>query len=199
MKPSISIVLALCAIMPHSAFAQTMSEKAEKRLAELLAPSSAIQATLIAGQPRAWRPARSLDDFSLPITPYAGGPVHLPRPMTKDVKPRSAPEGLPLVAYRESPMAPAAVELPTQALIRLPSVDVHAPLPIPILAQPTKDRASLGDPTLEASLDAALTRFTPTRDRPVPFMPINLPDPFEHVRYGQLRHPPEESATPPTR
>ena len=76
-------------------------------------------------------------------------------------------------------------------------LDVNTPLPIPILASPVKDRASLGDPTLEASLAAALKRLTPARDRPVPFTPLNLPDPFEHLRYGQLRNPPAESATPP--
>lgn len=67
-------------------------------------------------------------------------------------------------------------------LVQLPSIDIHQPLPIPILAQPVKDRASLAEPEFEASLDAALQAFTPVRDQPVPFTPLNLPDPFENVR-----------------
>jgi hypothetical protein len=76
-------------------------------------------------------------------------------------------------------------------------LDTNSPLPIPILARPLPDRASLGEPAFEASLSAAMKPFMPARDRPVPFIAYNLPDPFEHVRYGQLRNPPEESATPP--
>jgi hypothetical protein len=82
-------------------------------------------------------------------------------------------------------------------LLKVPSVDVNKPLPIPILAQPQQDRASLADPTLGASLKAALKALTPTRLQPLPFMPFNLPDPFEHMRSGQLRNPPEENPMPP--
>ena len=192
------LIISACVIgVAQSASAQTATDKAEKRLADLLAPGSGLNAAGFASQPMAWRTARTVDDFSLPIKPYAGTPVRLPQAPGKEVKPRSAPEGVPLVAHREEPVVPAQVQLPTKPLIRLPSIDVHTPLPIPILAQPTKDRASLGDPALEASLDAALKKLTPTRDRPVPFIPLNLPDPFEYIRAGQLRNPPEESATPP--
>lgn len=82
-------------------------------------------------------------------------------------------------------------------LIRMPSVDVNQPLPIPILARPQKDRASLADPGLEASLQAAIRPVAAVRNHPAPFVPINLPDPFENVRAGQLRNPPEESPMPP--
>ena len=101
------------------------------------------------------------------------------------------------LSFREQPKVPKDVALPTKPLIRLPSVDVSTPLPIPILATPVKDRASLGDPAFDASLAAALKRLKPSRDRPVPFEPLNLPDPFEHVRTGQLRNPPAEDPMPP--
>src|SRR5207302_661669 len=99
--------------------------------------------------------------------------------------------------FQDKTQVPKQPELPTKPLIRLPSLDVNTPLPIPILAKPATDRAPLGEPGFEASLDAALKRWTPTRDRPVPFVPINLPDPFEHLRYGQLRDVPEENPVPP--
>lgn len=190
----------LCAfVLPASpaAFAQTAAEKAEKRLGELLAPGSGKAAVTFTTQPLAWKAATAVEDVAAPVKPYRGTPVRLPLAPIKEVKPRPVPEGRALVSHRDETTAPTLVQLPTKALIRLPSLDVHSPLPIPILAQPHQDRASLGDPALEASLDAALKRIMPRRDRPVPFMPLNLPDPFEHVRTGQLRNPPAENPMPP--
>ncbi len=183
-------------LIAHPAFAQTAMEKAEKRLAELLAPGGVAPA-LFASEPVAWKPAADVENFAVAMKPIAGVPVRLPLTPIKEVKPRPAPEGTPLVSYREQPKGPKDVQLPTKPLIKLPSLDVQTPLPIPILAQPAKDRAPVTDPALEASLDAALKAVTPARVRPVPFVPLNLPDPFENVRYGQLRNPPEENAMPP--
>jgi hypothetical protein len=184
-------------ILAQSVAAQTATERAEKRLAELLAPGSSVSARTFASRPVAWKPAAAVETIELPIKAYAGVPVRLPNPPPKDVKPGAAPEGAPLVAFQDKTKVPKQPELPTKPLIRLPSLDVHTPLPIPILAQPVKDRAPLGEPGFEASLDAALKRWTPTRDRPVPFVPLNLPDPFEHMRYGQLRNAPPENPMPP--
>ncbi len=103
--------------------------------------------------------------------------------------------GLVLFASQNSP---PSGEKPAKSLIRLPTVDASTPAPIPVLARPHKDRASLGDPALEASLAAALKAITPARSQPVPFVPLNIPDPFEHVRWGHLRNPPEENPMPPT-
>jgi hypothetical protein len=195
MKRSLFILICFVGV-PLPASAQTATEKAEKRLSELLAPGS-LKTAPFANRSAAWKPSRQLDEFSLPITPYAGVPVRLAQAPTREVRLRPAPEAAPLVAYRDEPAAPTALQLPTKPLLKVPSVDVNAPLPIPILAQPVKDRASLSEPAFDVSLEATLKKITPTRDKPVPFVPLNLPDPFEHVRYGQLRHPPEESATPP--
>ena len=182
----------------QSAVAQTTAiETAEKRLADLLSPGGMASPSGFAAQPVQWKGSPAVEDFSLPVRPIAGQPVRLPNPPRKDVKPRAVPEGLPLVSFADQPKVPKGVELPTKPLIKLPSVDVHAPLPIPILAVPHKDRASVGEPALEASLDAAMKRFTPAARTPIPFVPLNLPDPFEHIRSGQVRNPPEENPTPP--
>jgi hypothetical protein len=184
-------------LIAQSACAQTAMEKAEKRLAELLAPGGSIAPAAFATEPVAWKPSAAVENFAVTIKPIAGAPVRLPLQPIKEVKPRPAPEGTPLVSNRDQPKGPKDVELPTKPLIKLPSLDVKTPLPIPILAQPAKDRAPVSDPAMEASLDATLKPITPTRVRPVPFVPLNLPDPFENVRYGQLRNPPEENAMPP--
>ena len=184
-------------ILAHPVLAQTATEKAEKRLADLLAPGSSTPAVTFATQPVAWPASKAVIEIAAPMRAIIGTPARLPLPASVAFKPRSVPEGTPLLSFADESKAPKAVELPTKPLIRLPSLDVQTPLPIPILAQPLKDRASLGDPALEASLAAALKPFTPARTRPVPFVPLNLPDPFEHIRHGQLRNPLEESATPP--
>lgn len=183
-------------LISQSASAQTAVEKAEKRLAELLAPGGGVAPVTFATTPVAWKASPVVENFAVAVKPIAGVPVRLPLTPIKEVKPRPAPEGTPLVSYREQPKGPKDVELPTKPLIKLPSLDIHTPLPIPILAQPAKDRAPLSDPALEASLDATLKRITPTRERPVPFVPLNLPDPFENVRYGQMRNPPDENPVP---
>lgn len=189
--------LICCILLAQPVFAQDAVEKAEKRLADLLAPGSGAVPGTFAAKPVAWKGPESLEKIVLPLRPYVGVPVRLPLPASVVVKPRSAPEGTPLVSFRDPPKGPKDIELETKPLIRLPSVDVTTPLAIPILGQPTKDRASLNEPAFEASVAAALKSFTPVRDRPVPFVPLNLPDPFENIRYGQLRNPPEENATPP--
>lgn len=183
------------AALSQAAFAQTASEKAAKRLVELLSNGAAAPA--LPSRPMQGKAAGALEQFEASIPPYAGVPVRLPKPPRNDPKPAALHEATPLLAFQDNTASPAHLELATMPLIRLPSVDVHTPLPIPILAQPAKDRAALGEPGFEASLDAALKPFTATRDRPVPFAPLNLPDPFENLRHGQLRNAPEENVTPP--
>lgn len=187
-----SIMVGLVLVQP--AVAQTAMEKAEQRIAELVAPGG--KAGALSATPIAWKAGTVVEALDVPITPLAIAPPRLLPALLKDVKPRSAPEGTPLVSFRDESQGPKQVELPTKPLIKLPSIDMNTPLPLPILARPIVDRASLAEPAFEASLAAAMKRFTPTRERPVPFVPYNLPDPFEHVRYGQLRNPPDENATP---
>jgi hypothetical protein len=189
--------IALTFALAPSAFAQSATAKADKRLADLLSPSSGAAPAAFTAKPAVFATPKALDLVVLPIIPYAGPPARLPAPASLNVKPGSVPEGTPLASYREPAKAPKDVELPTQPLIRLPSIDAQTPVAIPILAKPNRDRAPLTDPAFEASVDVALKQITPGRTQPVPFMPFNLPDPFENVRFGQLRNPPEESPTPP--
>ena len=90
-----------------------------------------------------------------------------------------------------------AVDVSAGPLLRMPSVNMDQPIPVPILAKPLRDRASLADPTLEASLAAALATSAPRRAGPLPFAPINLPDPFEHSRAIRLRRSLDEAPMPP--
>ena len=92
---------------------------------------------------------------------------------------------------------PKGAPMPTRPVVQLPAADVNKPLPIPVLGQPKQDRAALDDTTLEASQAAALSKLRPRRTGPVPFAPVNLPDPFENLRSGALRHLPAESDQPP--
>lgn len=186
-----------CLVIAFPIHAQESAvDKADKRLQELLAPG--VKSSRAYGtEPLQWSVSRTVADISLPIQPYDGRPARLPAVPLKAVKPGSAPEGTPLLSYREQSVVPKEVELPTNPLVQLPSVDVNQPLPIPILAVPVKDRAPLTEPAFEASLEATQQPFTPSRDQPVPFIPLNLPDPFEHSRAGQLRNPPDESPVPP--
>jgi hypothetical protein len=191
MKTSIAVIICIAVATPL--IAQSATDNAEQRLGKLLAPGS--RSTV--AQPIKWKAGKAVEGFDVPIKPYAGLPVPLSAPPRKEVKPGSPPEGISLNSHQGHTPAPQPVELPTQPLIRLPSLDLHTALAIPILAQAAKDRASLAEPAFDASLAAAMKRFTPVRDKPVPFTPLNLPDPFEHVRYGELRHPPSEDPMPP--
>ena len=87
--------------------------------------------------------------------------------------------------------------MPALPAARVEGIDATKAIPLPTLAQPQKDRASLADPTNESSQAAVLGPLSPTRTTPVPFAPLNLPDPFENQRVGQLANPPAESASPP--
>lgn len=94
----------------------------------------------------------------------------------------SSTDALPL------PQTPA---LPDTGRIRVPSADVNRPIPLPILAHPVSDRASLDDPTLDASSTAALAAPMPPRTNKAPFLKQTLPDPYDHRRTDALS--PEES------
>ena len=74
------------------------------------------------------------------------------------------------------PVRPQAVP------IRAPSPDGNQPIPLPILAQPISERASLDDPTRDASTAAATAATIPPRTRKAPFVKQTLPDPYDHRR-----------------
>ena len=133
------------------------------------------------------------------------GPRRLPTPTGLDAPPLNLPpsQALPPRAPAErnrKPLAPHLTvdetlglnrndPLPPQPRgfavgdrIRLPSVDANQPDPLPILARPTVDRASLDDPTIEASAEAATAALMPQRTKAIPYFRVTLPDPYDNRR-----------------
>jgi hypothetical protein len=176
--------------------AQTATEKAKTRIDELLQPGKKLDSPLPRPLNLPSRSARKVEEPEMPLSVYKEAPPRL-APGRKPVLPRPATEGSPLAHYKELPTVPKSIELPTEPLAAAFAPDTNVPLELPILAKPQPDRASLGDQTLEASVAAALKPLSPARTQPVPFTPLNLPDPFENIQVGRLRNPPEESSQPP--
>ena len=192
---SIAGGLAALLCVTGSIWAQS-ADKAAKRLDELLQPGSKIAPP--ASIPANFAGNKAVEKPEPLSRVYEGLPPKPPLASSGKVNgPRSVPEGTPPVLFGALPKLPQVVELPTQALVVLPALDVESPLPLPILARPKPDRASLEDTTLEASQAAALRPFVPRRTQPVPFAPINLPDPFENQRGGGVRNLLPESDQPP--
>jgi len=176
---------------PESATART-----EKRLAELLTPGvRAADAPAHHGPaPRlSGRPAPPLE---APLPRANVAPPALPAVPAKAIAPRPAHEDVPLVRSFGAPQLPQAIEFATGPLLRLWSEPVNEPLPVPILGTGVRDRAALGDPSLEASVAATQTAVSVTRTQPVPFQPHNLPNPFEHAEAVRVRTPHAELPTP---
>ena len=114
----------------------------------------------------------------------------------KPVRPTLLEGEAPLLRQRTEVDPPAAVKLPAAPKIAWPSPDINQPIPLPILARPPVDRASLDDPSGDASQAAALASTVPDRTTPAPFLRLNLPDPFEHRNTVRLRNPPPEISLP---
>jgi hypothetical protein len=106
-------------------------------------------------------------------------------------------EDNPFTAYRADPVPPALRELDTGARVKLPARDVNLPVLLGFLGLQLPDRVPVDDPTGDASLQAALAAAPPARTAPVPFMPLNLPDPFQNAQTVKLRTPPPEEPEPP--
>jgi hypothetical protein len=87
-----------------------------------------------------------------------------------------------LDAPRESVALPEVRPLPAGERLHVASVDVNELPPLPILASPVLDRASLDDATVEASTAAALSAPLPPRAGPAPFVRLAIPDPYENRR-----------------
>ncbi len=154
-------------------------------------------------------------DVKEPLSATNPGPGRLAPPAGFDAPPLTLPpsQALPLSPPAKGNRTPLAPHLTvdetlglghgdpeppqprsfvTGDLIRLPSVDANLPIPLPILAQPTADRASLDDPTLEASADAARAASMPQRTQPVPYFRVMLPDPFDYRRPFSLPMPADD-------
>jgi hypothetical protein len=133
----------------------------------------------IAG-PRRLSPSAGLDAPPLTLPPSQMLPLQVPAERTgKPLAPHlTVDETLGISLGDPQPPRPCSFAVGDR--IRLPSVDASQPIPLPILARPTADRAPLDDPTLEASAEAALAAPLPRRAKAVPYFRVTLPDPFEN-------------------
>jgi len=175
----------------------TAQAKVQQRLAELLAPGAKTALDPHSSTLPDRKAPASVENPQLALQSALLPPPVPPKAAGKAVLPRALPEDAPLARNFNQPETPQTINLPADALVRLWSPDVNEPLPLPILGTGVRDRASLADPSLEASVAAAQGRLNPTRAKPVPFQAQNLPDPFEHSQTVRLRNPAEELAEPP--
>jgi hypothetical protein len=167
-----------------------------RQLADLLTPSEKVPVA-DPSRPRRLPFPPAVEKRDLPLPPNDAGLPRLPLgPLSRPTRPRLLPEEPPLTRALFEPAIPQRLDLPAGILVRLPSPDVNQPVPLPVLAQEVPDRASLEDPTGEASVALALAARMPERTNPAPFLRLTLPDPFEHSRVVQLRTPPPEAHVP---
>jgi hypothetical protein len=171
-----------------------------KQLADLLTPSEKISPPSDRSTPGPLRfsPPPTLEKMEPPLPPNMADVPRLPlEPLSPPLRPRLLPEEPPLYRVRLEAAGPQRLGLPAGILVRVPSPDVDRPVPLPVLAQESPDRAPLDDPTGEASVALALEALIPQRVNPAPFLRLTLPDPFEHSEVVRLRTPPPEAPTPP--
>jgi hypothetical protein len=117
-------------------------------------------------------PALAAKGARLPLRPHLVSPEDLDQP-------------------QERVQLPEDRLLPATERARAEAADANAPADLPFLAQPAPDRASLEDPTADASTAAALAAPLPRRAMPAPFLRLAVPEPFEHRRPLTLALPAE--------
>jgi hypothetical protein len=133
---------------------------------------------------------------TLPLPPSHAAMPHPPLLVkSAPLRPRLAIDetlsGLP-----DTPALPQPPSLPERGRVRVSSVDVNQPIPLPIRTRPISDRASLDDPTVEASSAAALAASIPRRITKAPFLKLTLPDPYDRRRDETIATPAEQTEPP---
>jgi hypothetical protein len=173
------------------------ADKGGKLLAKELPPPQQVPSPEQPTRPRSLPTfPRGFDRLELPLPPSLSD---MPQPPARTASVMKRPQQIldePFPTGHDSLTPPEMLPLPAGAGVRLPSPDVTQPVSLPILAQAQTDRASLDDPTVEASLLAALSELPPLRLNPAPFVRLALPDPFEHRETVRLRVPLAEETTP---
>jgi hypothetical protein len=171
-----------------------------KLLAELLPTPERLPPfeKLSSLEPRSFAVPDKIGKPEVDLLPNEGS---LPRaaagPDSRPVQPRLLADDAPLTRNSFDLAAPDQAYLPARTGVRVPSPDVNKTLDVPILAQEVPDRASLDDPTTEASTALSLAAVMPQRATQAPFQRVNLPDPFENSQAVKLRQFPDEDKAPP--
>jgi hypothetical protein len=173
-------------------------DKGGELLARLLPPAldaAALKDHVPHAPPRSKAPP-NLEVPTLPLPPALPG---MPR---VNLEPKR-PVLLPRLVLDETLGEGVLLNLPeahifvTGEKMKDKGIDVNQPPPLPTQSQPVPDRASLEDPTLEASIVAAVAAKVPLRTGPVPFQRVSIPDPFENYNPVRLSQPPTEDSQPP--
>jgi hypothetical protein len=166
------------------------ADRGGKLLAEKLRPANQIPPLAndkLAGPKRRSGPKNIENPDLSPASSTMTAPPSIPSVRLKPIRPALVGENPPLSSERFNLVGPSPVKLPTSPKVAWPSPDVNQPIPLPILARPVTNRASLDDPSGEASQAAALASKVPERTTPAPFLRMTIPDPFEHRNAVRLR------------
>jgi hypothetical protein len=195
---------------PAEAAAENQGEFAFPRdacgalLLRVLPPQDTAGQSSQAAAPVPWQAPRRFEVPNQPLPPEPA-PGLVPALTLKDAW---APLRPHLLSSEDLEMPLERVQLPAVPLLpmaeraRIAAVDIEQPVALPILAQPVAERASLEDPTMDASTAIALAAVLPQRAQPVPFLRLTVPEPYENRRPLTLAIPPEATdpwtATPQT-
>jgi hypothetical protein len=175
------------------------ADRGGKLLSQALQPSEneATRKPAVTLEPRRFPDLDSRQRQEVPLTPL---PPELPKaralPPVRLIRPQPLPEEPPLARSWLAPVLPEKPQFAVSPGVRLPSLKLEQPSPVPILAQPPSAPASADHPTADFSTAAALAAPLPDRTRPVPFVRLVLPDPFEHVQAVRLKAPPPDVELP---
>jgi hypothetical protein len=169
------------------------SDAGGKLLAKVLAPADDGGRSAETPRPARRRPPHLFEVPQWPQLPPPGSgqvPVLALDGRRKTLRPHLV-SSEDLDRPEERVQLPEDRHLPATERARADSADVNEPAPLPVLAQPAADRASLEDPTAEASTAAALAAAMPRRLMPTPFLRLTVPEPYENRRPLTLALPAE--------
>jgi hypothetical protein len=166
-------------------------------LAKILPPQDAPTTRLEQRRPTPRR--SSVSSFAAPaVLPLPTSHAAMPR-LPQEARRTSLRPSLVLEetlgSPSDTPVLPQVSALPERDRVRVPSIDANEPIPLPILATPLSERASLDDPTSDVSNAAAIAAPIPPRMSKAPFLKLTLPDPYDHRR-GDVPTPEESKEFP---
>jgi hypothetical protein len=170
-----------------------LADKGGRLLADRLRPANQVPplpedkpapSKRLSGPAKLESPEVPLPKLSIPSLPS------IPLAKTKQIRPTLVEGEPPLSRERLDLPGPGPVKLAAGPKVAWPSPDINQPMPLPILARQVTDRASLDDPSGDASHAAALAAKVPDRTTQAPFLKLTIPDPFEHRNTVRLRAAP---------